>query len=172
MDNRYRCRSIASLKAEMNNFPIQCKSEFPLEIKTYDIDIAGHVNNIAYIRWLEDMRTALFNNYFNLQELIASKIYPIVLSTECKYRKYLVLFDTPVGSICIESCIHGIFTLKANIKNKGKTIALGKQQCALFDLDELEIVKGLRLQEVLQDHHRTAASASNELQSKHSYTEK
>jgi len=28
----------------------------PIAIRTYDIDFAGIVSNIVYLRWLEDMR--------------------------------------------------------------------------------------------------------------------
>jgi acyl-CoA thioesterase FadM len=35
--------------------------ELSLNVNTYDIDVAGHVNNIVYIRWLEDMRNILYN---------------------------------------------------------------------------------------------------------------
>jgi len=30
--------------------------EVPLPVRTYDIDFAGIVSNIVYIRWLEDLR--------------------------------------------------------------------------------------------------------------------
>lgn len=36
------------------------QTESELEVKTYDIAAAGHVNNIVYARWLEDLRNMLF----------------------------------------------------------------------------------------------------------------
>lgn len=38
--------------------------EVPLFVNTYDIDVAGHVNNIVYVRWLEDMRNELFSQNY------------------------------------------------------------------------------------------------------------
>jgi acyl-CoA thioester hydrolase len=35
--------------------------EQPLPIRTYDIDFAGIVSNIVFIRWLEDLRLALLD---------------------------------------------------------------------------------------------------------------
>ena len=30
--------------------------EMPLKVQGYDIDVAGIVSNIVYVRWLEDLR--------------------------------------------------------------------------------------------------------------------
>ena len=37
----------------MNQKPLEVSLNLP--IKTYDIDFAGIVSNIVYIRWLEDL---------------------------------------------------------------------------------------------------------------------
>jgi acyl-CoA thioester hydrolase len=34
--------------------------EMPIRVRTYDIDSAGHVSNIVYLRWMEDMRLQIF----------------------------------------------------------------------------------------------------------------
>ena len=143
----------------MNTLAVQTATELPLEIKTYDIDVAGHVNNIVYVQWLEDLRTALFEKYFHLQELLAHHLYPIVLSTEISYRRYLKLFDKPVGTMCVECSHHGILTLKAEVKLNGKIAVSGIQKCALFDLCKLEIIKGQQLQEILLQNCGMSLSA-------------
>lgn len=112
----------------------QLSVELKPEIKTYDIDIAGHVNNIVYIRWLEDLRTKLFNNYFDLQDLLSNNLYPVVVSTNMNYKKYLKLFDKPVGTMSIECCNHGIIALKMEIKRNREIVALGRQKCVLLNL--------------------------------------
>ncbi len=38
------------------------KTELEIEIKTYDIDVAGRVNNIVYVRWIEDLRSRLLGS--------------------------------------------------------------------------------------------------------------
>ena len=40
--------------------------EQPLPIRTYDIDFAGIVSNIVFIRWLEDLRLALLDQTYPL----------------------------------------------------------------------------------------------------------
>lgn len=120
-----------------------------LEIKTYNIDIAGHVNNAVYIQWIEDLRTKLFQDYFHLQELLNRKLYPVVISTDIHYKKFLKLFDKPVGIMKIESLNHGIFTLKAEISIDGKIAASVLQKCVISDLEKLEMIKAGELKEII-----------------------
>lgn len=119
-----------------------------LEIKTYDIDVAGHVNNAVYVHWFEDLRTKLFNDHFNLSKLLAKNLYPVVISTEIHYKKSLKLFDKPVGVMYIESLNHGIFTLKAEIKLDGKLSASGLHKCVMFDLKNSTIIRSRELKEI------------------------
>lgn len=68
----------------------------PIRIKGYDIDFVGHVNNIVYIRWLEDLRLFLLDTYLPLDGLIASGVAPVVVNTEIHYRQGIVLADRDV----------------------------------------------------------------------------
>lgn len=108
--------------------------ELKLNVNTYDIDIAGHVNNIAYVRWFEELRIKLFNTYINLQDLLLNNLYLVVISTDICYKKSLKLFDEPVGIISIECYNHCIITLKFEIKNNEKIAAHGIQKCVLMNL--------------------------------------
>ena len=45
-------------------FPKEISVKLDLIINTYDIDVAGHVNNAVYVQWLEKLRTKLFTEYF------------------------------------------------------------------------------------------------------------
>ncbi len=44
--------------------------ELVLPVKTYDIDFAGIVSNIVYIRWLEDLRLEILDAYLPLQKML------------------------------------------------------------------------------------------------------
>lgn len=87
----------------------------PLVVNTYDIDVAGHVNNIVYIRWLEDLRNKLFSQIQPLEKLLKANYYPVVISSDVKYKKQIKLFDKPIGRIFFENYANGIYTLKAEI---------------------------------------------------------
>jgi len=137
------------MENSINNISVKLEPE----IKTYDIDIAGHVNNAVYVQWVEDLRTKLFNEYFNLPELIKKKLYPVVISTDILYKKFLKLFDEPVGVMKIESLDHGIFKLKAEISLNDKIAASCTQKCVIFDLKESAIIKAKRMQEIINNSH-------------------
>ncbi|MFW5688348.1 MAG: acyl-CoA thioesterase [Spirochaetota bacterium] len=66
-------------------------------VKTYDIDFAGHVSNIVYIRWLEDLRFALLETYFPLQPAMEAGVAPVLTRTEIDYRSAIRLFEPVVG---------------------------------------------------------------------------
>ena len=48
--------------------------EQPLPIRTYDIDFAGIVSNIVFIRWLEDLRLGLLDQAYPLIRALAGLI--------------------------------------------------------------------------------------------------
>ena len=118
-----------------NNTFQEISSEILFTVHTYDIDFAGHLNNIVYVRWIEQLRTELFNKYFNLQELLSNNLYPVVISTNITYKKALKLFDRPEGIIHYLCFSHGIITLTFEIKQGVKIAAYGEQKCVLMDLN-------------------------------------
>ena len=61
--------------------------EQPLPIRTYDIDFAGIVSNIVFIRWLEDLRLALLDRAYPLTRALAEDVAPILLATRINYRR-------------------------------------------------------------------------------------
>jgi acyl-CoA thioester hydrolase len=71
--------------------------EQPLPIRTYDIDFAGIVSNIVFIRWLEDLRLGLLDQAYPLIRALAEDIAPILLSTRINYRRPVTIADPLVG---------------------------------------------------------------------------
>lgn len=66
--------------------------EVDLEIYTFDIDFAGHVSNISYIRWLEIGRLRLLTDVgLPTETLMSDGIVPIVFRTEIDYLSPLKL---------------------------------------------------------------------------------
>ncbi|HEY0526757.1 MAG TPA: thioesterase family protein [Stellaceae bacterium] len=72
-------------------------------IRTYDIDYAGIVSNITYIRWLEDLRLELLERAYPLGRLVADGLGPVLLETRIVYRDALTLFDRPEGRMRVET---------------------------------------------------------------------
>jgi acyl-CoA thioester hydrolase len=73
--------------------------ERELPIRTYDIDFAGIVSNIVYVRWLEDLRLAMMDEAYPLRRAVAEDVAPILLETHIAYERPLTLQDQPVGRI-------------------------------------------------------------------------
>jgi len=73
--------------------------ERAIEIKTYDIDFAGIVGNIVYVRWLEDLRLAMMAEVYPLAEAVADDVAPVLLETRISYERPLTLPDQVVGRI-------------------------------------------------------------------------
>jgi acyl-CoA thioester hydrolase len=68
--------------------------EIDLDIYTFDIDFAGHVSNITYIRWLEIGRIQLLVDAgMPTPELLAEGLAPLLVRTEIDYRLPLKLGD-------------------------------------------------------------------------------
>jgi len=104
------------------------------DIKTYDIDIAGHVSNIVYVKWLEVLRFKLFAKIIPVDKLLKEDLYPVVISTNIVYKKQLKLLDDPSGHIWIEDIRHNIIFLKFSFKTGNNICAFAEQKCVLMDL--------------------------------------
>lgn len=103
----------------------------PLNVQTYDIDFASHVNNQVYIRWLEDLRMELLRQYYPLSKLMAEGIAPILASTHITYRKSIGLFDDVVGAMWCTAFGRATLTLHAEIR-VGETLCADATQRGIF----------------------------------------
>lgn len=108
-----------------------------LPIKTYDIDFAGIVSNIVYIRWLEDLRLKILESYFPLEKLMAQGYCPIVNSTEIKYNKALRMVDRPVGKMWIAKLSRLRCTLQAEIYSHDEIVAAATQVGFFVNLETM-----------------------------------
>jgi acyl-CoA thioester hydrolase len=71
--------------------------EQPLAVRTYDIDFAGIVSNIVFIRWLEDLRLGLLAESYPLVQSLAEDAAPVLLSTRIDYRRPVTIADALLG---------------------------------------------------------------------------
>jgi acyl-CoA thioester hydrolase len=74
----------------------------PIAVKTYDIDFAGIVSNIVYIRWLEDMRLAVLDELYPLDKLLAHQLFPTLVETRIQYRLPLTIRDQPLARMWVK----------------------------------------------------------------------
>lgn len=116
------------------------RSERPLEIEmtfspgTYDIDYAGIVSNIVYIRWLEDLRLALLNDYLPLEGELAQGVTPVLVKTEIHYVRPVRLFES-VGALMWVTHVAGAsWSLEAEFVVQEVVTARAKQVLASVSL--------------------------------------
>lgn len=103
---------------------------------TYDIDYAGHVSNIVYVRWLEDLRTAWLDAYAPLPVLMEDGIGPVLLRTEIDYLKPIRLFDNPVeGRLWIAEYDRIRATMRAELRVAGELRAQAIQVGMFFKVE-------------------------------------
>jgi acyl-CoA thioester hydrolase len=77
--------------------------EAALPVRTYDIDFAGVVSNIVFIRWLEDLRLGLMAEAYPMIRALAEDVAPILLATRIAYRRPVTIADSLVGRIWVAS---------------------------------------------------------------------
>jgi acyl-CoA thioester hydrolase len=119
----------------MNKKPFEIALD--LAIKTYDIDFAGIVSNIVYIRWLEDLRLKMLESHFPIENLMSKGYCPTVNSTEIRYQKALRLGDRPVGKMWMSQLGRLRCTLQAEICLDNRIVATATQVGFFINLETM-----------------------------------
>jgi acyl-CoA thioester hydrolase len=101
--------------------------ELGFQPKTYDIDFAGHVSNIVYIRWLEDLRMMVLDKYLPLSTLMQRGIAPVVVRTAIDYKRPVKLFDSVTGTMWASEMGNVKGTLSSEFIVNGSIVASAEQ---------------------------------------------
>jgi acyl-CoA thioester hydrolase len=102
--------------------------EQPLPIRTYDIDFAGIVSNIVFVRWLEDLRLALMDQAYPLIRALAEDVAPILLATQINYRRPVTIADQLIGRIRVVELSRVRWRLAAEFVVDGALHAQAEQE--------------------------------------------
>ena len=102
--------------------------EQPFRIQTYDIDFAGIVSNIVFIRWLEDLRLGLMEQSYPLIRALAEDVAPILLATRINYRRPVTIADRLVGRIRVAGLSRVRWRLAAEFTVDGALHAEAEQE--------------------------------------------
>ena len=107
---------------------------FKEKIYTYQIDFAGHVNNIVYLQWLENVRVKLLDKMglpiFDLTEKY--RIFPVLRKSEIHYRKPFFLNNTVKIEVWIAQLKNASFELEFRLKNENDELCSSASQTCLF----------------------------------------
>jgi acyl-CoA thioester hydrolase len=85
----------------LSSFVTKSGIERVLPVRTYDIDFAGVVSNIVYIRWLEDLRLAMLEEAYPIAFALAEDTAPILLETRIAYERPVTIHDRVVGRMWV-----------------------------------------------------------------------
>lgn len=99
----------------------------PIRVQGYDVDFAGIVSNIVYIRWLEDLRYRVLEAYYPLPQLLAEGLAPVLARTEIDYRRPIRHFDRVEGHMWLAALDAPRWVLAAEIYANGKRAAQARQ---------------------------------------------
>jgi acyl-CoA thioester hydrolase len=111
--------------------PGEPMSEFyeqKLRVQTYDIDFAGIVSNIVFVRWLEDLRLGLMDEAYPLVQALSEDVAPILVSTRIAYRRPVTIADQVVGRIRVASLGRVRWRLAAEFTVAGAIHAEAEQE--------------------------------------------
>jgi len=86
----------------MNTFPVK----LTLRIDWSELDIVGHVNNVAFLKYVQAARVNYWETIGLYQTYLQSKIGPMLASTSCQYKKPLFY----PGNILIQTSLDFIKT--------------------------------------------------------------
>lgn len=101
--------------------------EIPVSVKTYDIDFAGVVSNIVYIRWLEDLRVKFLDVHLPLDKQMQQGNIPFLSKTQIEYRKPVKLFDNVISKMWMSNLGKVKWTLEAEFISNNQIAATAIQ---------------------------------------------
>lgn len=114
--------------------PQPLEATLPIAVRTYDIDFAGIVSNIVYIRWLEDLRLQMLAEYFPLDTAMQTmNIAPVLLRSEIDYKRAIRLFDAVQGRMWLAEAGPVRQVLAAEFTVAGRLHAAARQTTCFID---------------------------------------
>jgi len=109
----------------------QVQHAFP--VMTYDIDFAGVVSNITYIRWLEDLRNYFAEQVLSIGEALKRGIAPALIRTEIDYLAPVRFPDVVEGRMWVAEIGQAKWKLAAEFTSRTSGIVTARaQQVGLF----------------------------------------
>lgn len=103
-------------------------------VRTYDIDFAGVVSNIVYIRWLEDLRLTILERYYPLEKLLDAGLAPTLVETRIRYHQPVTIQDRSRGRMWVTRFSRLKFEFYAEFSVGDQVTTTAEQVGCLIDL--------------------------------------
>jgi acyl-CoA thioester hydrolase len=112
--------------------------DLPITVKTYDIDFMGVVSNIAYVRWMEDLRLRFLEVHYPLEKLLSDLVAPIIARTQIEYRRPIRIQDRVTGSMWMEKSDPSGWMASMEFVVNGRQAAIAKQGGVFIDITTMK----------------------------------
>ena len=112
-------------------------------VMTYDIDFAGIVSNISYIRWLEDLRNLFAEQALSIGDALQRGIAPALMHTEIDYLAPVRFPDVVTGRMWRAEHGRSKWELAAEFQSQGtgQLVARARQTGVFIALATLRPVR-------------------------------
>ena len=115
--------------------------EQAIKVKSYDTDYMQIVNNTVYVKWFEDLRRLILDEYFPLEEMLKDNNTPILSETYVKYLRPITFNDRPVGKAWIEELKNSRWVTRFEIIENDKVYCEGKQVGYFYNMEKKRPVR-------------------------------
>ncbi len=117
------------------------KVKFEVDVYTYQIDFVGHVSNIVYIQWMEIGRLKLLEAVaLPISELSKTKIAPVLVETNIKYKKSLYVEDKVKIEVWFSELLNASAIMEFRFYNKnGDLVATGWQKGLFINKESMKV---------------------------------
>ena len=115
--------------------------EAPIKVHTYDTDYMGIVSNTVYPKYFEDLRNAILDQYFPLEEMMKEHNTPILAETHIMYKRPLTLQSRPTGRINVTLTGASRWEAEIEIVEGERIYCTGHQVGYYFNLDRNKPVR-------------------------------
>jgi acyl-CoA thioester hydrolase len=112
-------------------------------VMTYDIDFAGIVSNISYIRWLEDLRNLFAEQALSIGDALQRGIAPALIHTAIDYVAPVRFPDAVIGKMWLADQGRSKWVVAAEFQSQGtnQLVARAKQMGVFISLETLRPVR-------------------------------
>ena len=119
----------------MNKFPV----ELPLRLDWSEMDMFGHINNVAYFKYIQASRVHCWEQSGIGGTFGTTKTGPVLHSTACHFQKPLFYPGNIVVRCCIEFIKNTSFGIHHIIINENNEIAAEAHDViVMFDFNKNE----------------------------------
>lgn len=108
--------------------------ERAIQVHSYDVDFMQIVNNTVYVKWFEDLRMAIMDEYFPLTEALKEGNSPILAETLVQYKRPVTFSDHPRGRAWMVDMHKSSWTIEFKIFEGDRIFCVGRQTGYYFNV--------------------------------------